>query len=191
MKFFMTLAAIPYRVVLSSGGQRRLIAAAAGALSSLAMAPYDLWPVLAITFPIFVWLLDGTGTGRSGLTSAFASGWWFGFGYFLAGLYWIGMAFLVEADRFAWLLPVAVILLPAGLAAFHRPRRGHRPLSVDAGTEPDFCFRARPRNRGMASRPCLDRFPVEQLRLRARHRARFRASSVVDRSMGLDLHRLG
>lgn len=114
----MTLAALAYRVVLSSGWQRRLIAAVAGALSSLAMAPYNLWPILAITFPVFVWLLDGTGSGRSGLVSAFASGWWFGFGFFLAGLYWIGMAFLVEADRFAWLLPVAVMGLPAYLAFF-------------------------------------------------------------------------
>lgn len=114
----MPLAALAYRVVLSSGWQRRSIAAVAGALSALAMAPYNLWPLLAITFPIFVWLLDGTGTGRSGLIRAFASGWWFGFGYFLAGLYWIGMAFLVEADRFAWLLPIAVVSLPAGLALF-------------------------------------------------------------------------
>jgi apolipoprotein N-acyltransferase len=118
MKFSMTLAALAYRVVLSSGWQRRLIAAGAGALSSLAMAPYNLWPLLAITLPIFVWLLDGTGTGRSGFVRAFASGWWFGFGYFLAGLYWIGMAFLVEADRFAWLLPIAVVSLPAYLAFF-------------------------------------------------------------------------
>ena len=114
----MTLAALAYRVVLSSGWQRRLIAMGAGALSSFAMAPYDLWPLLAITLPVFVWLLDGTGGGRSGLISAFASGWWFGFGYFLAGLYWIGMAFLVEADRFAWLLPVAVAGLPAYLAFY-------------------------------------------------------------------------
>jgi apolipoprotein N-acyltransferase len=114
----MTLAALAYRVVLSSGWQRRLIAAGAGAFSALAMAPYNLWPLLAITFPILVWLLDGTGSGRSGLIGAFAAGWWFGFGYFLAGLYWIGMAFLVEADRFAWLLPIAVVSLPAGLALF-------------------------------------------------------------------------
>src|SRR5262249_55730190 len=42
-----------------------------------------------------------------------------GFGYFLAGLYWIGEAFLVEAEIFAVLLPLAVILMPAGLALFY------------------------------------------------------------------------
>jgi len=39
-------------------------------------------------------------------------------GYFLAGLWWIGQAFLVQADAFAWLMPFAVLLLPAGLALF-------------------------------------------------------------------------
>jgi apolipoprotein N-acyltransferase len=46
-------------------------------------------------------------------------GWWFGFGFHLLGLYWIGHAFMVQADQFAWLLPFAVTLLPAGLALFH------------------------------------------------------------------------
>src|SRR5690606_28007350 len=45
-------------------------------------------------------------------------GWWFGFGYFLLGLYWVGNAFLVDAEKFAFLLPLAVTLLPAGLALF-------------------------------------------------------------------------
>ena len=33
-------------------------------------------------------------------------------------LFWVGEAFLVEAEKFAWLLPFAVTLLPAGLALF-------------------------------------------------------------------------
>jgi apolipoprotein N-acyltransferase len=108
------LAAAAHYIVLSWGWRRRAIAFAAGAVSALSMAPFDLWPVLAITFPVLVWLIDGAGGGRA----AFAAGWWFGFGYFLAGLYWIGMALLVEADRFAWFLPLAVIGIPAGLALF-------------------------------------------------------------------------
>jgi apolipoprotein N-acyltransferase len=112
------LAALAHRVVLAWGWQRRLIALAAGAVSALAMAPFDLIPVLLITLPVFVWLLDGTGSGRAGLRAAFATGWWFGFGYFVAGLYWIGNSLLIEADRFAWALPLAVLAIPAGLALF-------------------------------------------------------------------------
>ena len=58
--------------------------------------------------------------GRSiaSLRAAFGAGWWMGFGYFLAGLWWVGSALLVEADKFAWALPLAVVALPAALAVF-------------------------------------------------------------------------
>ncbi len=77
-------------------------------------------------------VLDGR-TGRSEIAALAAAltrfdkramkraalvGWFFGFGYFLFGMFWIGEAFLVEAEKFAWLLPAAVTLLPAGLALF-------------------------------------------------------------------------
>ena len=54
---------------------------------------------------------------------AAVAGWCFGFGYFVAGLYWIGYAFLVDAKTFGWLLPFAVGR-PAGLSrALHGARR--------------------------------------------------------------------
>jgi apolipoprotein N-acyltransferase len=106
-------------VVLTWGWRRWLIAFVAGALSALAMAPFDAWPILFLTFPTLVWLIDGAGVGRwGGVMTAAATGWWFGFGYFVAGLYWIGYAFLVDAPTFGWLLPFAVIGLPALLAVF-------------------------------------------------------------------------
>jgi apolipoprotein N-acyltransferase len=108
-----------HAIVLSWGWRRRLIAFAAGALSALAMAPFNAWPVLFLTFPTLVWLIDGAGIGRwGGVAAAAAIGWWFGFGYFVAGLYWIGYAFLVDAPDFGWLLPIAVIGLPAVLAIY-------------------------------------------------------------------------
>ena len=66
-----------------------------------------------------VWLIDGAGAGRwRGVPAAAMAGWWFGLGYFVPGLYWIGYAFLVDAPTFAWLLPFAVLGLPAYLALF-------------------------------------------------------------------------
>jgi apolipoprotein N-acyltransferase len=97
------------------------IALGAGAVSVLAFAPFFLWPVLFVTFPVLVWLIDGAEVpeGRhERLRRAALDGWWFGFGFFFAGLFWIGEAFLVEADKFGWALPFAVTLMPAGLALF-------------------------------------------------------------------------
>jgi apolipoprotein N-acyltransferase len=108
-----------HAIVLAWGWRRWLIAFVAGALSALAMAPFNIWPILFLTFPTLVWLIDGAGVGRwGGVTVAAAIGWWFGFGYFIAGLYWIGYAFLVDAHTFGWLLPFAVIGLPAVLALY-------------------------------------------------------------------------
>ena len=88
-------------VILSWGWRRRGIGFAAGALSALAMPPFFFFPILWLTLPVLVWLLDGAvGSARRGgirrVGPAFAVGWWFGFGYFLAGLWWVGAAFLVE-----------------------------------------------------------------------------------------------
>lgn len=115
----MSISKIAHAVVLAWGWRRALIAFAAGAISVLALPPFDLWPVLFLTFPVAVWLIDGSGAGRfGGCVAAGLAGWFFGFGYFLAGLYWIGHAFLVDAKTFGWLLPIAVTALPAGLAIF-------------------------------------------------------------------------
>lgn len=108
----------------ASGWTRAGIAFGAGLLSVLALAPFFLWPVLFVTLPVLVWLIDSaTPSGREGDTQgdvsrAAIAGWWFGFGYFLGGLFWIGEAFLVEKDKFGWALPFAVTLMPAGLALF-------------------------------------------------------------------------
>ena len=119
-------------------------------------------------FRSLVWLIDGSAAGRYGsLVAAAAAGWWFGFGYFLAGLYWIGYAFLVDAATFGWLMPFAVTALPAGLALFTALglRAGAAALDARRGTRAG--ARRRAHRRGVAARPCAHRFSVERLRLRA------------------------
>jgi apolipoprotein N-acyltransferase len=110
---------LAHSITLAWGWRRVLVAFLAGASTALALPPTNVWPVPFITFPILVWLVDGSAGGRlGGVLAAAAVGWWFGFGYFLAGLYWVGNAFLVDAKTFGWLLPFAVIALPAGMAIY-------------------------------------------------------------------------
>jgi apolipoprotein N-acyltransferase len=111
-------------VILSWGWRRRAIAFVSGAVGALALPPLSLFPLIAVPLTIAVWLIDGAqdrsaGRPRSAsLRAAFGAGWWMGFGYFLAGLWWVGSALLVEADKFAWAVPLAVVALPAALAVF-------------------------------------------------------------------------
>jgi apolipoprotein N-acyltransferase len=108
------LSALRLRVMALTGWRRAAVAFLAGGLSALAYAPIFAAPVLFLTLPILVWLIDASPNWRR----AASAGWLFGFGYFFFNLFWVGEAFLVEAEKFAWLMPFAVTLLPAGLALF-------------------------------------------------------------------------
>ncbi|WP_425324672.1 apolipoprotein N-acyltransferase [Methylobacterium soli] len=94
----------------------------AGTLGALAMPPFGVLPALVVSLTAAVWLMDGAARGdprlwRTLLPCALV-GWAWGFGYLTAGLWWLGSAFLVEADEFAWALPLGVVGLPAVLALF-------------------------------------------------------------------------
>jgi len=115
----MLITRLAHSIVLASGWRRAIIAFVAGAASALALAPVNAWPILFLTFPVLIWLVDGSAAGRfSGAWRAAGAGWCFGFGYFFAGLYWTGYAFLVDAKTFGWLLPLAVCGLPAVLGIY-------------------------------------------------------------------------
>ena len=117
--FILTPLRLLHALVRARPGWRPWIALGAGAASALGQAPFSFWPVLAATFPAMVWLIDDAPAERRRAAWVCAwTGWCFGFGYFAAGLYWMGYAFLVDAETFAWLLPLAVTGLPAVLAIF-------------------------------------------------------------------------
>jgi apolipoprotein N-acyltransferase len=85
-----------------------------GALAAVALPPVHAIPVLLISVPGLLALLNGA----HGPAVATRRGWWFGFGLHVIGLYWITDAILFEADRFWWLVPLAVPAVAAGLALF-------------------------------------------------------------------------
>jgi apolipoprotein N-acyltransferase len=96
-------------------GRRQAAAAAVlGICAAAALPPAHAVPLLLIAFPGLVWLLAGATRGRSAL----AIGWWFGFGHFVAGLYWIANALLVDAARFGWMVPFGVFGLSAYFAVY-------------------------------------------------------------------------
>ncbi|MBF0562850.1 MAG: apolipoprotein N-acyltransferase [Alphaproteobacteria bacterium] len=94
--------------------QRYGLALGLGLLTAGALPPVGVVPVLLLTLPGLVWLLDGSG----GIWRAFAAGWWFGLGFFAAGFYWISEAFLVNPERFAWMIPFALTGLCGWMALF-------------------------------------------------------------------------
>ncbi len=104
------------------GSKRAGVSCLLGAISVLAFAPIHFWPVLFVSFGGLVWLLDGCHashhTLKDRLKCAGLTGFCFGFGFFLTGLYWVAEAFLVEPWRHGWLIPFVMTALPGGMALF-------------------------------------------------------------------------
>src|SRR5439155_831221 len=121
-------------IILAWGWKRAIIALVAGVLSALAMAPFNAWPVLFVTFPVAVWLIDGAAAGkRRGVPAAAMSGFWFGLGYFVPGLYWTGNAFLVDASsrgRKPWIAPVAALSLLVAMGVYGAVRLSLQPTEL-------------------------------------------------------------
>lgn len=115
-----SIAFLAEHIILLEGWPRWFLAFAAGAVAALSLQPVNALPALALAFPVLVWLIDGLAVPKRRRLAwhAFAIGWCFGFGYFLAGLWWLGAAFVIGGEQFIWLLPLGVIGLPAGLAIF-------------------------------------------------------------------------
>ena len=110
-------------LALAPARRRAGLAFLAGLLAALALPPLDVLPALALAFPVLVVALDAVVPDarrpfRSRFWGGFAIGWAFGFGYFLAGLWWLGVAFVTGGDEFLWLMPLGVLGLPAALAVF-------------------------------------------------------------------------
>lgn len=94
------------------------VAVLLGAVSALAFAPLHVWPLIFLTFPAFVWLLDGAQASGRDVRQGLVAGWCFGFGYFLVGMHWIVFPFMVDADEHAWQIPFVALLFPGCLALF-------------------------------------------------------------------------
>ena len=94
------------------GWVRILCALLAGLAAALVHPPFGFLPGL-LAYPALMILTERARRLRGG----FAMGWWFGFGYFLLGCWWVAEAFFVNPAQ-AWMAPIAVCLLPAGIGLF-------------------------------------------------------------------------
>ncbi len=94
--------------------KKALIAFVAGALLAATLAPVHAIFLLPFCLSILLVLEQNSPNKKQ----SFFIGWWFGFGYFVAGLYWIGVAFTIDAGAHAALIPIPTLILPACLAIF-------------------------------------------------------------------------
>ena len=89
-----------------------------GAVSSYSLPPYNYFIINFITFSLFFIFIFNKKKKISNNKYFFKYGWCFGFGYFLFSLYWTAISLTFD-QSFKFLIPIAIILLPASLALFY------------------------------------------------------------------------
>jgi len=110
----MILSTLPGRLAALGGWRRALFLTLLGALLAAALPPVYILPAAAMALTGLAWCLDGAARIRR----SFLDGWFFGFGFAVAGLSWIANALLVDAGRTGWMFPFALVLIGAGFGLF-------------------------------------------------------------------------
>lgn len=90
------------------------LSASAGLMASLGHAPFNFWPIALIGLALIYALFRLTSCPMH----AAWLGWAAGGGYFALALMWIVEPFMVDAARYGWMAPFALIFMSAGLALF-------------------------------------------------------------------------
>lgn len=85
-----------------------------GTICNFAFAPFHFFPAAIFSISAFYFLLNA----QTQKKRIFWLSWCYGFGYFLAGVYWIVISLLVDAEKFAWLIPFGLTLIPGVLAIY-------------------------------------------------------------------------
>jgi len=86
---------------------------ALGAVAVLGHAPFHVWLVTIICFAGLALRLDAATRIEKPGKAGFGTAFWFAFGYFLTGMYWIGSAFIARGPEF---IPL-IIPMVGGLIA--------------------------------------------------------------------------
>jgi apolipoprotein N-acyltransferase len=98
---------------LQQGTGGHLLAIASGALVTLSLAPFNLWPAGLLSVALLVWLLHGITPGKAALR-----GWCYGLGLFGCGTSWVYVSIHTYGHAPAALAAGLTVLFCAGLALF-------------------------------------------------------------------------
>ena len=114
-----------------------------GAVMSLGLAPFGLWPVAFLALVGVFHSLTQADRARAdqaqgnaaqgGALRAAWLGWFAGAGYFGAGLNWIVEPFMVDAAKYGWMAPFALVLMAFGLGLFWAAAAGSARLFARPG----------------------------------------------------------
>lgn len=120
--------------------QQYLLSLLLGILAATGHPPLNLVFAPFIAFP--VWLILTEIHQQASWKKSFALGWLFGLGYFTVGLYWITFSLGVDIAVFWWLVPFALLGIPAALAVYVGTMTVFLQLTRSSGFSRCFWFAA-------------------------------------------------
>lgn len=86
----------------------------AGLCATLTLPPIYAFPLVVPAYGGLFWLLARAQTRRQSALCGFFWGW----GFYISGLYWFVIALMTDPDKFAWLIPFALFALTAVIALY-------------------------------------------------------------------------
>jgi len=85
-----------------------------GVAATLTLPPFFIFPLIVVAYGGLYYLLQSSPSARR----SFWIGWWWGWGFYITGLYWFCIALLTDPDKFAWLIPFALFALTGVIAIY-------------------------------------------------------------------------
>lgn len=101
------------RWITRPGWPGNLLAMAAGAITTLALAPFDIWPLALVSLVVFY-----LGLRDLNPRQALGRGWCYGFGLFGAGTSWIYVSIHTYGGASALLAGLLMLAFIAAIALF-------------------------------------------------------------------------
>ena len=101
--------------ILQNKAYLYLICLISGIITSFSLPPYNFVFINFFTLPLLLYILVNHINKK---IISFFIGWIFGFGYFISNLYWIVNSLKFDVN-FKFIIPFALILIPAFLAIFY------------------------------------------------------------------------
>lgn len=98
----------------SQDASRNMIAFLFGMAGTLTLPPFSVFPLVIIAYGGLFLLVSRAPSPKR----AFADGWWWGWGYYITGLYWFCIALATDMASFGWMIPFALFGVTAFVALY-------------------------------------------------------------------------
>ncbi len=109
---------IPPVLLKTEGWGARAVGLILGAAAALGQAPFHLWPIFILSLALLFARLQEAATAERPGRRGFSAALWWGLGYFAAGTFWVGSAFIERGPEFIPIMPFMVGGLALILSVF-------------------------------------------------------------------------